>query len=338
MLGRVTAFTAFVVVIAPALACSCVGIVKAGCEIPPADVIVLARVVSIRTSLSTPEPQAQRGSEFHRTNRVGVGDARPNARILGSVTVTLDVMEHFRGPWSNPLVIQTDISSCGYRFHEGLEYVVFATEFQGNLTVSTCSATQPSKAAPALIRQLRAMRDGTALPSLFGSVLTQPGQQGEDADAYIEPAAKLTVVAQSAEREYRTATADTGLYEFTDLPLGEYFVQVEPPVGRIVLWGGGVERVRAPAGVTPRCALNFQVFGDGRLSGTVTTRDGTPVSGTVVAEYIESGELPAVRIGGSVNAGRFELPRLWPGRYRLEFHRTDQAGSTPHLLPGDEFH
>jgi len=250
------------------------------------------------------------------------------------VTVTLDVIEHFRGRQSNPLVIQTDVSTCGFRFQEGLEYLVFATESQGELTVNTCSATQPSKAASARIRQLRALWGRSALPSLFGSVLIRPMQQDEDAEAYIEPAVKLTVVAEAESRDYRTETNDSGVYEFADLPAGEYFVRVERPAGRIVLWAGGVERVRTPAGIAPGCALNFQVFGDGRLSGTVVAREVQPVSGIVVAELVGSDDSRVVRIGSPVNAGRFELSRLWPGRYRLEFRGNGLQGSSPIYYPG----
>jgi hypothetical protein len=228
------------IAVMPALACSCAGGVdKYGCGTPVADVIVLARVISIQRDPSM-------------------------AQLWGrSVTVTLDVLEHFRGAPAKMLAVGTenDTAACGFPFQAGKEYLVFATEFQGKLTVSFCSATQPAKAAAARIRQLRAMRDRIGLPALFGSVLTSPPEQRENAEEDVQPAPNLRVVAESGGREYRTLTASDGVYEFHGIPPGEYFVHVDAPAGRVVLWSGGVERVRTPAGLEPRCPVNFQVSG-----------------------------------------------------------------------------
>jgi len=88
------------------------------------------------------------------------------------VKVTLSVSERFRGGSDNSIVIRTDLSDCGYPFEVGHEYLVFAREFQGNLTVDKCTATRPAKMAVATIRQLQTLRDGTALPDIFGFVGT----------------------------------------------------------------------------------------------------------------------------------------------------------------------
>ena len=69
-------------------------------------------------------------------------------------------------PPADSLVVRTELGTeaCGYPFEVGHEYLVFANEYQGEVTVTTCSAaTQPAKMALARIQQLRALRDGTTL-------------------------------------------------------------------------------------------------------------------------------------------------------------------------------
>jgi hypothetical protein len=244
----VRVMAASIIAVAASLGCTCAGGGKYGCAVPAADVVVLARVVSIEQKPRMPV------------------NPDPQTRVWGGVTVTLKILERFRGPSSDPLVVRTESSStaCGYAFQAGKEYIVFAEASQGGLLVSYCSATQPAKAAASRIRQLRAVRDGTALPSLFGSVLTHPVEQGEDRDEYVQPVPNLTVVAQSGGQEYRASTAQDGVYEFHHIPRGEYFVQVEAPAGRKVDWRGGGERVRTPAGLDPRCPIDFEVFDHGR--------------------------------------------------------------------------
>jgi hypothetical protein len=91
------------------------------------------------------------------------------------VEVTLTVSERFRGDAGASLVVRTELETeaRGYPFEVGHEYLVFANQYQGNVTVTTCSATQPAKMAVARIEQLlRALRDGSTLPDLYGFVGT----------------------------------------------------------------------------------------------------------------------------------------------------------------------
>jgi hypothetical protein len=71
--------------------------------------------------------------------------------------------------------------------------------------------------------------------------------------------------------------------------------------------------------------MNFEVFWDGRISGSIVSRDGQPASGTITALY--AGPEPAQLFGTQVKDGRFEIVRLPPGRYRLMFHPT--VGNRP---------
>jgi hypothetical protein len=79
--------------------------------------------------------------------------------------------------------------------------------------------------------------------------------------------------------------------------------------------------------------MNFEVFWDGLISGTIVSRDGQPASGMITAQY--AGPEPADFFGAQVKDGRFEILKLPPGRYRLMFY--PPAGQ-PVYYPGTQAH
>src|SRR5467141_1451019 len=130
----------------PAEACSCDGGNPGSCQVPVADIIVRATVVSKE------EPQTR--PPFARPAYGGAlqPEFRPPGDLpqpWGRVKVALTVSERFRGAAGDSLVVRTEVGTeaCGYPFEVGHEYLVFANESQGNVTVTTCSATQPAKMA-----------------------------------------------------------------------------------------------------------------------------------------------------------------------------------------------
>ena len=303
-------------------ACSCSGGNPSSCEVPVADIIVRATVVSI----DQPRPP------FAPPASSGTGQRAASARFTrppGAIPqppepwkVTLSVSEPFRGAVAGTLVVRNLPGDCGYPFEVGHEYLVFANENQGNVTVTICSATQPSKMAVARIEQLRALRDGSTLPDLYGFVGTHPLRSGEAGWEQVQPMAGLTVTARSGSAEYRTQTADNGLYGFRGLPRGpQYHLSVVAPTGRVALPGS-------------TCAMNFEVFWDGLISGTIVRRDGQPASGMITAQY--AGPEPADFFIAAVKDGRFEIRRIPPGRYRLMFLPivADRPAGEPVYYPG----
>jgi len=334
MLRRICSIVAtFSLFALPAAACSCGGGGVRSCPVPTADMIVVATVVSkeLVHNADAPGLRYPNPSPAYRTARSTI--PLPQPEPWGSVKVTLSVSERFRGNSGNSLVVRTEIGTeaCGYPFEVGHEYLVFANEFQGNLTVTTCSATQPAKMAVSAIQQLRTLRDGTAVPGIFGSALTHPAVWSQVGWEQVQPVPGLTVTAQSERGEYRTQTADDGSYEFGGLPVGPYQLSIEPPAGRVALWEGGADHVGVGVndGQGDICPVNFEIYYDGSISGTVIGPDGRPRSGSITAWYAGPEKPNAAPVETQVKNGYFEIPRLLPGRYRLVFQpSTDGKSST----------
>ena len=177
--------------------------------------------------------------------------------------------------------------------------------------------------AVARILQMRALRDGAALPDIFGFVGTYPLRWDQSGWEQVQPIPGLTVTARSGQAEYRIQTADDGLYAFQGLPAGRYQLSVEAPPGHRAFWGGNAEHPGASPGVP--CAMNFEVFRDGRISGTVLGSEGQPASGMITAQYTGPETLPARPFGAPVKDGGFEILRLPPSRYRLMFLPTAEG-------------
>jgi hypothetical protein len=81
--------------------------------------------------------------------------------------------ERYAGPYSTEMDIFSggDDGDCGYRFEKGTQYIVFTQqEADGQLFATICNGTRPAIDGRALRPQLRAMRDGRNVASVFGEL------------------------------------------------------------------------------------------------------------------------------------------------------------------------
>jgi hypothetical protein len=155
----------------PALACSCSGGNPGSCQVPVADIIVRATVVSKEEPQTRP-PFARPTSSGAPQPAFRPAGAMPQPEHWGRVKVTLTVSERFRGAAGDSLVVRTEVGleACGYPFEVGHEYLVFANEYQeqrdghdmlrhtacenGDRTdpATTCSSRRDHSAGPIWVR------------------------------------------------------------------------------------------------------------------------------------------------------------------------------------------
>jgi hypothetical protein len=317
----------------PAQACDCALSDPGSCQVPVGDIIVRATVLSKEVDQTLPfsRPAPDGGRQPLARSPAAIPQPAP----LWRVKITLSVSEQFRGAAGDTFVIRSGLGGgdCGYPFEVGHEYLVFANQNQGELIVTSCSATRPPKMAIARIEQLRALRDGTTLPDLYGFVGTHPLVGGEAGWEQVQPMPGLTVTARSDTAEYRSQTADDGMYRFRGLPRGRYKLGVAAPPGRYALWGGGAEYPGTDAGIP--CAMNFEVFWDGLIRGIVVGRDGQPASGMITAQYIGPDAVSVAQFGSYVKEGplRDSEVAAGPVSAHVSSDRSKPADGANGLLP-----
>jgi hypothetical protein len=244
----------------PATPCSCIsGGIGVGCQVPTADVIFLATVVSKEVVWS--KPVAERPAAGEATRRPAYSGSRTTEVPMPTGGITLRVAERFHGDVGDTVVLPPDLTDCAYPFEVNHEYLVFAYHFQGRLSVSVCTATQPAKTALKTIQQLRALRDGKPLPDLFGFVGIWPADSSESRLEQVQPVPGLTVTAQGERAKYDTQTASDGTYAFRGVPAGRYRVRVEPPAGRVAFWEGSAvpDGVETNGALGSTCPVNFVI-------------------------------------------------------------------------------
>src|SRR5437867_3464076 len=108
----------------PVEACSCAVANREGCQVPLADIIVRATIVSIDQPRPPFAPPASSG-----TGQRSARATRPPGAIPQPPEpwkVTLSVSEPFRGAVAGMLVVRNSPGDCGYPFEVGHEYLVFA--------------------------------------------------------------------------------------------------------------------------------------------------------------------------------------------------------------------
>ena len=247
----------------------------------------------------------------------------------------LAVAESFRGSATQgqEIVVHTGGGGgdCGYPFAIGTSYVIYAfgMPVDGRLEVNKCSETKPEVMMGGVLRELRAAKNRAPLDDIFGTV----GQAPRGA-TYMDlpeswPRANIEVRAiPTRGSPFLTHTDNNGIYAFPSLPPDTYNVEEDMP--------GFAPRVPAIAEVKAAgsaCRLDNFAKPDGRIEGTVVDAAGQPLAGFVTIQPSDPQEAEAARGHGGMpgfsadSDGKFILPQLSPGRYRLVFH--PRVGAIP---------
>jgi hypothetical protein len=315
-------FVLIVVAVPAAKACTCSQVPAGKCPgLHPGDVVFVGTVTAIE-DMPYAAPKSDNPSDSSSppvdivASRLTRYHFRINERFAGPDVAEIDV---FAGG---------DDGDCAYRFKKGEEYLVFTQEeTEGRLFATICNGTRPASEAIALMPQLRAMRDGRHVASVFGILRrTDPPflSPPEDPD---DPVPDVSLKLRSKYDRFETSTDRNGVYSFYDVHAGEYrFTADLPPRTELTqkTLSGGLPPFKIPDGAC--FEYNVDALPTGHIRGSVLGANGKPLAIASVELY-RAGTYDDSKPGlwaYQGDKGVFDFDHIGPGDYIMVFNRTNR--------------
>ncbi len=217
---------------------------------------------------------------------------------------------------------------CGYQFKKTSQYLVFTHRgTDGRLYATICSGTRPVREALAVLPQLRAMRNGKRVASVFGVLRRADAPFLAPPDDPEKPLPNVSLKLRSRDDRFETTTDSNGVYSFYDVHAGEYSFTAQLPTHveltrRTMV--GGLPPFTIPNGACYE--YDVDALPTGHIQGSVLAPDGKPLSVASVELY-RAGTYDDSRPGlwGFQGArGVFDLDHIGPGQYTLVFNRANR--------------
>jgi hypothetical protein len=214
---------------------------------------------------------------------------------------------------------------CGYRFEKGRRYAVFTRKKDdGRFFATICNGTKPASAAQALIPQLRALRDGRRVASVFGILRRVNPPLLSPPDAPEDALPNVAVKLRSKDDRFSTSTGADGVYSIYDVHAGEYQFSADLP-GNMDLG----EKAQEPFTIPNGACYEYDVSAvpTGRIRGSVVGPDGKPLPLASVELY-RLGDYKNLRTGlwrSQGSNGFFDYNNVGPGEYILVFNRPNHT-------------
>jgi hypothetical protein len=321
MIGRGFVFALLLGIPAAAVACTCSQSAPGKCAgLPRGGVVFLGTVAGIHAV-----PPSNSSASADDTPAAG---SQPDASSAPLFRYHFRVDERFSGPAASAIDVFSggEDGDCGYRFKSGAQYLVFTHEgADGRLYSTICDGTRAAAAARALIPQLRAMRDGQRVASVFGVVRRVDPPFLDPPDAPDPPLARVTVRLRSRWDRFETGTDAHGVYSLYDVHAGVYRFSAHLPA-RMELTERNLAIGLRPFALPAGACYEYDVdaLPTGRIRGSILAPDGKPLPLASVELY-RAGSYSENRPGlwsfqGS--RGVFDFDHVGPGRYILVFNRT----------------
>ena len=244
------------------------------------------------------------------------------------------VNERFAGPGAPEDTPEIDIFSggddgdCGYRFKANEQYVVFTHQgTEGRLFATICSGTRPVSEARALLPQLRAMRNGQRVASVFGVLRRADPPFLSLPDDPDDPIANVSLKLRSRDDRFETSTDANGIYSFYDVHAGQYsFTAHLPPRTELTQKSltGGLPPFKIPNGACYE--YDVVALPTGHIRGSVVGANGKPLALASVEIY-RAGAYDESKPGlwGFQGAlGVFDFDHIGPGEYVIVFNRQNR--------------
>ena len=238
--------------------------------------------------------------------------------------------EKFAGPDTAEIDVFAggDDGDCAYRFRKGAQYLVFTQEeTEGRLFATICNGTRPASEAIALIPQLRAMRNGTHVASVFGTLRRADPPFLAPPDDPDDPVPDVSLKLRSNVDRFETSTDQNGVYSFYDVHAGEYrFTANLPPRTELTqkTLTGGLPPFKIPDGAC--FEYNVNALPTGHIRGSVLGANGKPLSLASVELY-RTGSYADSKPGlwaYQGDKGVFDFDHIGPGDYIIVFNRANR--------------
>jgi hypothetical protein len=261
-----------------------------------------------------------------------------NAAATGQNAEATPVLRyHFRidEKFAGPDASETDIYSggddgdCGYRFKKGVQYIVFTQqETEGRLFATKCNGTRPASEGLALLPQLRAMRDGRRVASVFGILRrADPPTLALPTDPD-EPLPNTALKLRSRYDRFTATTDENGVYSFYDVRAGEYRFTAD--LSRDLQLSertltGPLPLFKIPDGACYE--YNVDALPTGHIQGTVFDPDGKPLR-LASLELFRTGTYDDSHSGLWTFQGAkgvFDFDHIGPGQYIIVFNRPNRT-------------
>jgi hypothetical protein len=238
------------------------------------------------------------------------------------------VEERFSGVDTNEIDVYSGRggADCSFHFQEGKQYVVFPYRAGGRLVATVCSNTRLTSDAEAFLPQLRAMRDGQKVASLYGVLRrTQQPYESTWQDDFDQPIGNTEVRLVSGKRSRKAKTDNSGVFAFYDVPEGKYKFEADLPAN-LVLAQAILSDPLPPIELPGRACFehDLEALPTGRIRGRVLGPDGQPLDGVGVdlfrADRYKEGELGWWEYQDNDKRMFFEFDHVSPGDYILVFN------------------
>jgi hypothetical protein len=300
-----------------AVACTCSNAPSGKCPGLQADDVVFLGTVAEIENLAASPPSA---------------DA-PTAANAGATVVTryrFQINERFAGPDTQEIDVFSggDDGDCAFRFRKGEQYIVFTNKSDdGRLFATICSGTRPASEGRALLPQLRAMRNGLRVASVFGVLRRSDPPLLAPSDDPDDPLPHIKLKLRSKDDRFATSTGPDGVYTFYDVHAGEYIYTADLPARfefTQKTLHGGLPPFRIPNGAC--FEYNVNALPTGKIRGSVLGPDKKPLSIASVelyrADRYDDSQPGLWSFQGS--KGIFEFDHIGPGEYLLVFNRMNR--------------
>lgn len=281
---------------------------------------------------------------------------------LQYVEVTVSIQESFKGGVRGKTKVRTPYgeSACGFTFKPGLQYLIYASEYQGNLHTSICQRTRPSQFAEVDLEYLRESGQLPNTAEIFGSykrytydpnfvpkfkpsLMDHYRPPEEEYRAMAPMTGEVITLTSASGQTFETHVDADGRFVFKNLALGKYSIKTEAPPKLSAPRGyvsGLMYPLRAIELLPKGCAeVTFRTQPDGRIAGIIVDKEGHPLRNVELRLW-----KPGLKKFDFANDydlydknnddGTFELGPVPPGTYILGAYVWTLPQGYPH--PDDE--